>query len=110
MGGVAPATGDRAVFSGSTNPCTITADRTVAGFSISVNVTITANAGVDFTVNGDFTQSSGTYNQSNGFIDISGSLNLSGTGILGASSGRTEVGAAFNKAGGTFNANGAGCY
>jgi hypothetical protein len=104
VGGVAPGTTDRAVFSGSTNPCTITADRTVAGFSISVNVTITVNAGVDLTVNGDFTQSNGTFNQGTGFIDISGSLNLSG-GTFRASSDRTEIGGAFNKDGGTFTHN-----
>jgi hypothetical protein len=98
VGGIAPGTTDRPVFSGSTSPCTITSNATVAGFSISVAVTITVNAGVSVTVNGDFTQSLGTFNGSSGVIDISGSLNLSG-GTFRASSTRTEIAGAFNKDG-----------
>ena len=99
--GGAPGSGDAVVFSSSTKPCTIGATVSVASINISVNVTVTQSAGITLTVNGDFTQSAGTFSGGNSTISISGNLNLSG-GTFSSTSGILAIGGAFNKTSGTF--------
>jgi hypothetical protein len=105
VGGSPPGSADTATFNGASVPCSITSAVSVGAISVSVNVTITVSSGVTVTTSGDFTQSNGTFNSSDGAVTIGGNFNLS-SGTFKATSGLLKIAGAFNKTGGTFNANG----
>jgi hypothetical protein len=102
--GGAPGSGDAVLFSSSTSPCTIGSSVTVASINISVGVTVTQSSGQTVTVNGAFTQSSGTFTGGNSQISVSGNFSLS-SGTFTSTSGLFKISGAFNKTGGTFTHN-----
>ena len=102
-GGGPPDINDTAQFTSGSVACNITANASVAAFTINgYTGTITQSAGAALTVTGNLTQSSGTFTGGNSTIDIGGSFLLS-NGTFTSTSGRLEVGGAFTKTGGTFN-------
>lgn len=98
-----PGAADTAQFSVGSVACTVNVDPGVGAITINgYSGTITQSAAL--TVNGDFSQASGTFAGGSGTIHVGGTFSLSG-GTFRATSGRLEVVGSFGKTGGTFTHN-----
>ena len=97
-----PGAGDTVTFNIGSQNCTVPADTTVAGFTMSGNYTGTVTQSGTFTVAGNFNLSSGTYDYKNVILNVGRNfshtggkrsensnsfLNLTGTGTLDLSGG-----------------------
>jgi len=102
----APDASDVPVFWTTWKRATLDADLTVAGWLMDAGYGgIISQGSSDLTVNGDWTQSTGTFSGGSGTLDLGGGFDLS-AGAFTAPSGLMVVSGIFNHTGGTFNPSG----
>ena len=98
-GGIAPSTGDVAVFDGSCTVCNATIDSTISingiNLAASFSGNITVSASINITIFGNFEQYGGNFTGSNGNIQVNGLTKLYG-GLFTAPTGTLAIGTALD--------------